>query len=115
MIEITWRYLVRTDCVPPPALIKERFRLKMENDNLVEAVSSVARHPSTNQQSFSKESWLQLLKDNAHCFKKEAVEHLIREVNNTLSMSESPNLIFQNLLDSCIEFVRHDILVTGRT
>ncbi|KAL2906846.1 hypothetical protein RDABS01_005556 [Bienertia sinuspersici] len=112
-VELTWSHFLQTNRVPPPALIKERFRLKMENDNLVEAVSSVARHPSTHQQSFSKESWLQLLKDNAHCFKKEALEHLIREVNNCLSTSESPNLIYRNLLDSCMEFVRHDILATG--
>lgn len=109
MVEITWRHLERNKRVPPPALIKERFRVKLENDNLVEAVSSVACHPSTNQQSFSKDAWLKLFKENAHCFKKEVLEHLISD----LSKSETPNLIFQNLLDSCLEFVNLDNLVAG--
>lgn len=106
---------MQTDRVPPPALIKERFRLKMEDDNLAEAVSSVGCHPSSHQQSFSKEAWLKLFKDNAHCFKKEALEHLMREVNNCLSKTDSPNLIYQNLLDSCMEFVNLDKLVAGQT
>lgn len=113
LVETTWKHLVQTNRVPPPALIKERFRLKLENDNLVEAVSTVACHPSTHQQSFSKEAWLKLFKENAHCFRKEVLQHLICEVTNSLSKSETPNLIFQNLLDSCMEFVRLDSLVVG--
>ncbi|XP_021728036.1 pentatricopeptide repeat-containing protein At1g30610, chloroplastic-like isoform X2 [Chenopodium quinoa] len=114
-VEATWRHLVQIDHIPPPKLVTERFRLKMEDDNLVEAVSSVACHPSSHQQSFSKEAWLKLFEENAHCFKKEALEHLISEVNKSLAKSETPNLIFQNLLDSCMEFVRDDNLVASST
>jgi len=99
---------MKANRIPPPALIKERFRLKMEKDDLEAAVSSIACHPSSNQQSFSKETWLTLLENNAHCFKKESVEQLIREINISLSKIESPNLIYQNLLESCLEFVSLD-------
>ncbi|XP_021724348.1 LOW QUALITY PROTEIN: pentatricopeptide repeat-containing protein At1g30610, chloroplastic-like [Chenopodium quinoa] len=112
-VEATWRHLVQVDHIPPPKRVTERFRLKMEDDNLVEAVSSVACHPSSHQQSYSKEAWLKLFEENAHCFKKEALEHLISEVNKSLAKSETPNLIFQDLLDSCMEFVRDDNLVAS--
>lgn len=105
VIETTWRHLTKADRIPPPALVKERFRLKMEKDNLEAAVSSISCHPSSHQQSFSKEAWLTLLENNADCFKKESLEQLIREINVSLSKSESPHLIYQNLLESCIEFV----------
>ncbi|KAH9624039.1 hypothetical protein KSS87_008632 [Heliosperma pusillum] len=105
VVETTWRHLMKSKRVPPPALVKERFRLKMENDDLVAAIASVASHPSSHQKSFSKEAWLKLLEDNAHCFNKEALVHLIHEIDVSMSNSELPNLIYQNLRDSCAEFV----------
>lgn len=37
VVETTWRHLIQADRIPPPALIKERFRLKMEKEDLVAA------------------------------------------------------------------------------
>ncbi|GAB4825890.1 hypothetical protein Ancab_008757 [Ancistrocladus abbreviatus] len=113
LVETTWTHLERADRVPPPALVKERFCLKMEKNDIVAAISTVATHPSTHQQSFSKEAWLKLLEENAHCFRQKALEELIHEINVFLSRSKSPNLIFQHLLDSCKQFVRIDGAVTG--
>ncbi|XP_074308990.1 pentatricopeptide repeat-containing protein At1g30610, chloroplastic [Silene latifolia] len=114
VVETTWRHLMKSKFVPPPALVKERFRLKMENDDLVAAMSSVASHPSSDQKSFSKKAWSKLLEDNAHRFNKEALMRLIREINVSMSNSELPNLIFQNLRDSCAEFVGLEP-ITGTT
>lgn len=114
VVETTWRHLLQANRIPPPALIKERFRLKMVEDDAVAAVSTLTCHPSSHQQSFSKEAWLKLLEDNAHMFKEEALEQVIHELNISLSKSESPNLIYENLLQSCMEFVRLDKPVAGR-
>ncbi|KAL9241701.1 hypothetical protein vseg_015779 [Gypsophila vaccaria] len=114
VVETTWKHLMQSGLVPPPALVKERFRLKMEADDLDAAISSIDSHPSSHQQSFSKEAWSKLLEDNAHRFNKEAIEHLIRDISNSLANSELPNLIYQNLRDSCLEFVGPES-VTGKT
>ncbi|KAK9749738.1 hypothetical protein RND81_02G146700 [Saponaria officinalis] len=115
VVETTWRHLMQSGRVPPPAIVKERFRLKMEDDDLVAAISSVASHPSSHQQSFSKEAWSKLLDDNAHRFNKDAIQHLIRNINYSLANTELPNLIYQNLRDSCAEYVGLNEPVTGKT
>ncbi|GMH08760.1 hypothetical protein Nepgr_010600 [Nepenthes gracilis] len=122
LVEKTWKHLARAECNPPAALVKERFRLKLENTDIVAAISSIASHPpSSLQQPFSKEAWLKLLEDDARCLKKEAVEQLMHEIEHFLSRTKSPNLKLQNLLESCKEFVgingavaRKDLFVTPR-
>ena len=106
MLEITWKHLIQSNQTPPPLLIKEMFRLKLEQDNYVAAFSCITRHPSIESQAFSSKSWTNFISENRHCFQKETLLRLVHEVSALISKSESPNLIFQNMLSSCKEILR---------
>ncbi|XP_042945473.1 pentatricopeptide repeat-containing protein At1g30610, chloroplastic [Carya illinoinensis] len=106
LLETTWNHLVRADRTPPPSLVKERFSVKLENDDYPAALSSIASHPISESQAFSKVAWLNLLKVSAHRFRRDALFRLIDEVSILINRSESPNPAFQNLLSACKEFCR---------
>ncbi|KAM7500453.1 hypothetical protein LguiA_024867 [Lonicera macranthoides] len=106
LLEITWKHLIQSNQTPPPLLIKEIFRLKLEQDNYVAAFSCITRHPSIESQAFSSKSWTKFISENRHCFQKETLLRLVHEVSALISKSESPNLIFQNMLSSCKAILR---------
>lgn len=107
-IEMTWNHLMQEDRIPPPALVKERFRLKLENRELMAALSTLTSHPSTHQQAFSKEAWLELIQRSLPRTGTELVQLLIRDLESYLSSGESLNLVLLNLLESCKETVRNN-------
>lgn len=107
-VEMTWNHLMQEDRVPPPALVKERFQLKLKTSDLMAALSTVTSHPSTHQQAFSREAWLELLQRDVPHTGPGPIQHLICDLQSYISSAESPNLVLSNLLDSCKEIVRND-------
>ncbi|KAI4295242.1 hypothetical protein L6164_035308 [Bauhinia variegata] len=104
-LETTWEHLADTDRIPPALLIKERFCAKLAKGDHIAALTCITNNPSTEFQAFSKLSWLNLLKDNAHRFPKDTLVRLMNEVSIlTCRRSNSPNPALENLKQSCKEF-----------
>ncbi|KAF5742414.1 pentatricopeptide repeat-containing protein [Tripterygium wilfordii] len=106
LLETTWKHLTRADRIPPPALVKERFCMKLEREDYVSAISCVTSQPVTELQAFSTSAWSRLFKDNAERFGKHSFIQLINEVNSFNGGSSSANLVLQNLLTACRNYVR---------
>ncbi|XP_059437637.1 pentatricopeptide repeat-containing protein At1g30610, chloroplastic [Corylus avellana] len=106
LLETTWIHLAEADRTPPPPLIKERFSIKLENDDYISAVSCITSHPMKELQAFSKVAWLNFFKENAHRFRNDALFRLIHEVSILINTSESPNPVLVNLISACKEFCR---------
>ncbi|XP_054813577.1 pentatricopeptide repeat-containing protein At1g30610, chloroplastic isoform X1 [Prosopis cineraria] len=86
-IETTWKHLIQTDRIIPATLIKERFCMKLEKDDHVEALRCITSDLSKDMQAFSKLSWLNLLKENAQRFQKDTLVRLMDDVNTLVSKS----------------------------
>lgn len=111
LLEITWKHFVQKDQLPPPLLIKEMFRLKLEQDDFAAAFSCISSLPSSESHKFSRKSWSSFFRENAHIFRKDTLVRLVEEVSTIISRSDSPKLMFQNLLASCKELLRTQMTV----
>lgn len=106
LLDITWMHLTKADRIPPPALIKERFCKKLEEDDYSAAISCIARTNPDDLQAFSKTAWLNLFKENAQRFQKDTLVQLVRAVSILTAQSDGPNPVFENLMTSCEELDR---------
>lgn len=106
LLDITWMHLTKADRIPPPALIKERFCRKLEEDDHSAAISCISRTNPDDLQAFSKTAWLNLFKENAERFQKDTLVQLVREVSILTAKSDRPNPVFENLMTSCEELDR---------
>uniref|UniRef100_A0A7N2M3E3 Uncharacterized protein n=1 Tax=Quercus lobata TaxID=97700 RepID=A0A7N2M3E3_QUELO len=100
LLETTWNHLAKADRTPPPALVKEKFCMKLENDDYVAALACITSHSIPELQAFSNSAWLNLLKENAHRFSKDAPFRLIQEVSIHTNRTELSNLAVQNLISA---------------
>ncbi|KAK4253455.1 hypothetical protein QN277_010125 [Acacia crassicarpa] len=89
-IETTWKYLIQTDRIIPATLIKERFCMKLEKDDHVEALGCITNGLSKDLNAFSKLSWLNLLKENGQRFQRDTLVRLMDDVNTLVSKSSLP-------------------------
>ncbi|XP_062012510.1 pentatricopeptide repeat-containing protein At1g30610, chloroplastic [Rosa rugosa] len=106
LLDITWVHLTEADRIPPPALIKERFCKKLEEDNYSVAISCIARTNPDDLQAFSKTAWLNLFQENAERFQKDTLLQLVREVSILTAKSDVANPVFENLMTCCRELDR---------
>uniref|UniRef100_A0A5B6Z6E5 Pentatricopeptide repeat-containing protein n=1 Tax=Davidia involucrata TaxID=16924 RepID=A0A5B6Z6E5_DAVIN len=113
LLETTWKHFARADRTPPPLLIKEMFRMKLEQDDHAAALSCIASHCSSESLVFSHKAWLNFFKENAHRFRKGTLVSLIHEGSILISRNDSQNPIFQNLITACREFLRTHITDAG--
>lgn len=104
LLETTWKHLSQADRIPPPALLKERFCMKLARGDYSDALSCISNHNSSDAHHFSEPAWLNLLKEKR--FPKDTVIQLIYKVSMLLTRNDSPNPVFENLLLSCKEFCR---------
>ncbi|XP_077253320.1 pentatricopeptide (PPR) repeat-containing protein isoform X2 [Tasmannia lanceolata] len=111
-LDITWDYLVRSGRVVPPAIIKERFCMKLQEDKLAAAISCICSDQKSALYSFSKKAWLDLFNSNANRFQKDTLVRLVHEVSTIIAETDEPNPIFQNLQSSCKEFINTRVLET---
>lgn len=108
-LELTWKHLARTDRIPPPPLVKERFCRMLEKCNSSSALACIATTPSNpieELHAFSKKSWLNFLKDNAQRFRRDTLIHLAHEASVLVARSNPPNPVLQNLLTACNDFLK---------
>ncbi|GMY38207.1 pentatricopeptide repeat-containing protein At1g30610, chloroplastic-like isoform X2 [Fagus crenata] len=106
LLETTWNHLAKADRTPPPALVKEKFCMKLENGDYTAALTCITSHSMNELQAFSETAWLNLLEENAHRFLKDALCRLIHEVSILTNRSDLSNLAVQNLISACKEFCR---------
>ncbi|KAI4343116.1 hypothetical protein MLD38_027654 [Melastoma candidum] len=102
-LEATWKYLMRMDRIPPPALIKEHFCTKLEKRDPTGALSSVFSDPGSNGPGFSKHAWSKLLKENIRRFRRDGIEGLVNEIECRLPSRTEPNPELETLLTTCKE------------
>lgn len=107
-VEKTWKHLNEEDQVPPPPLAKERFCIKLEEDDYHAALSCVVMdYPTTElQQAFSKKAWLNLLRENSNRFRRDTLANLTREGSVLVAQTDSPNPVIENLVTSCTDFLK---------
>ncbi|GMP70994.1 hypothetical protein CsSME_00029589 [Camellia sinensis var. sinensis] len=108
LLETTWKHLARADQTPPPLLMKEMFCMKLEQGDHAAALSCISSHHFSDSQVFSRKAWLNCFKENTHRFQKDSLVKLVCEGNRLMSRSgdSSQQLICQNLITSCLEFLR---------
>ncbi|XP_034697014.1 pentatricopeptide repeat-containing protein At1g30610, chloroplastic-like [Vitis riparia] len=113
LLETTWKRLAGEGRVPPP-LIKERFCMKLEKGDCAAAVSSITGHHMKElQEPFSKRAWMNLFTENAGRFQTESLVELMHEASVLIARADMPNLVLQNLLASCKEFLRTHMTVSS--
>ncbi|KAA8537083.1 hypothetical protein F0562_029561 [Nyssa sinensis] len=109
LLETTWKHLVQTKRDPPSLLVKEMFRMKLEQDDYAAALSCIVSHHPSELQVFSHKAWLNFFKKNGDHFQKDTLISLIHESSMLVPKSDSQNPILQNLIACCREFLRTHI------
>ncbi|XP_057501873.1 pentatricopeptide repeat-containing protein At1g30610, chloroplastic isoform X2 [Actinidia eriantha] len=109
LLETTWKHLIRGGQTLPPLLAKEMICMKLEQGDHSAALSFFSNHHFGESQVFSRNSWLNFFKENAHRLQKDS---LVRLVHEGSILSDSQGLVFQNLITSCREFLRTHVTLS---
>ncbi|CAL9174205.1 unnamed protein product [Musa hybrid cultivar] len=107
VLESTWKHLVRFGRVPPPPIIKERFCIKLMEDDPVTAIACIDIHQEIDMLAFSERSWLKLLNGNAHRFKSGIMSRLAIELDAFVAQTSESLPVYENLRKACEQFVAH--------
>uniref|UniRef100_A0A804IFW3 Pentatricopeptide repeat-containing protein n=1 Tax=Musa acuminata subsp. malaccensis TaxID=214687 RepID=A0A804IFW3_MUSAM len=107
VLESTWKHLVRFGRVPPPPIIKERFCIKLMEDDPVAAIACIDIHQEIDILAFSERSWLKLLNGNAHRFKSGIMLRLAIELDAFIAQTSESLPVYENLRKACEQFVAH--------
>ena len=107
VLESTWKHLVRFGRVPPPPIIKERFCIKLVEDDPVAAIACIDIHQEIDILAFSERSWLKLLNDNVHRFKSGIMLRLAIELDAFIAQTSESLPVYENLRKACEQFVAH--------
>ncbi|KAI3834791.1 hypothetical protein MKX03_037925 [Papaver bracteatum] len=108
LLETTWKHLIQANRAPPTPIIKERFCMKLEKNDISGAISCITStsHQTTDElYAFSEKVWLYLFQNNSSRFQKDTLPRLIHELNNIIAGSDRSNPILENLILSCKEFI----------
>ncbi|RZC48320.1 hypothetical protein C5167_041267 [Papaver somniferum] len=109
LLETTWKHLIQANRAPPTAIIKERFCMKLEQNDISGAISCITStsHQTTDElYAFSEKVWLYLFENNSSRFQKDTLIGLIHELNNIIAGSDDrSNPRLENLIRSCKEFI----------
>ncbi|EEF28597.1 pentatricopeptide repeat-containing protein, putative [Ricinus communis] len=108
-LEMTWKHLARADRIPPPNLIKERFRIMLEKDDCKSALACITTNPMGESPAFHKVAWLNLFKENAEQIRRDTLIQLKHEVSMLVN---PPDPVLQNLLASCNDFLNSQVIVS---
>ncbi|MCL7030689.1 hypothetical protein MKW94_016401 [Papaver nudicaule] len=114
LLEATWKHLIQANRAPPTPIIKERFCMKLEKNDISGAISCITStsHQTTNElYAFSEKVWLYLFQNNSNRFQKDTLITLIHELNNIIAGSDRSNPILENLILSCKEFTMNGAAV----
>ncbi|XP_044496901.1 pentatricopeptide repeat-containing protein At1g30610, chloroplastic-like [Mangifera indica] len=106
LLETAWKHLVQANRVPPPPLIKERFRIFVEKEDYISALSCITSHPVSDLPEFSKTAWMNLFKENSRGLKDDTFVQLIHGASIQTTRIDSVNSVLHNLISSCKEFLR---------
>ncbi|XP_008807161.2 pentatricopeptide repeat-containing protein At1g30610, chloroplastic [Phoenix dactylifera] len=103
VLETTWEHLIHFGCIPPPPIIKERFCIKLTEDEPMAAISCIDVHQEIEMNAFSKKSWLNLLKSKSSCLKKNTIVRLYHKLKDLIAETDHPHPVYRNLLNACTE------------
>ncbi|PKA62106.1 Pentatricopeptide repeat-containing protein [Apostasia shenzhenica] len=105
ILEMSWDHLVSNGRIPPPAIVKELFCMKMEEDEPASAISFIAINQNMKVEAFSENSWLNLLQKKVQHVKIETLRNLLCDLRKKMiSEDDRPHLMYQNLLNACERF-----------
>ncbi|KAK8941699.1 Pentatricopeptide repeat-containing protein [Platanthera guangdongensis] len=99
ILEITWNHLTGNGRAPPPAIIKELFCMKMNENESTAAVSFIAVHRDMEMEAFSGKSWRKLLETGIRHISGQLLHDLMRNIGQIAQ----PHPVHLNLLTACKE------------
>lgn len=105
LLHMTWVHLIRNNQILPAPLIKEMFRLKLEEGDCDAALSCLACHPHIDLQAFSIKCWSKFFVENFHRFKKDDLVKLLDAVKLLDERTLKQNQMYHNLVASVEEFL----------
>ncbi|XP_042407216.1 pentatricopeptide repeat-containing protein At1g30610, chloroplastic-like [Zingiber officinale] len=105
VLESTWKHLVRFERVPPIPIIKERFCMKLVEEDHPAAFSCLDILQEIDIHAFSERSWLNLLNNNAHRFKSDTILRLVDELDALTAQNRELPQVKENLRKACKQFV----------
>ncbi|XP_042403688.1 pentatricopeptide repeat-containing protein At1g30610, chloroplastic-like [Zingiber officinale] len=105
VLESTWKHLVRFERVPPIPIIKERFCMKLVEEDHPAAFSCLDILQEIDIHAFSERSWLNLLNSNAHRFKSDTILRLVDELDALTAQNRELSQVKENLRKACKQFV----------
>ncbi|RZC48334.1 hypothetical protein C5167_041294 [Papaver somniferum] len=97
------KHLIQANRVPPTPIIKERFCMKLEQNDIsgaIYCITSTSRQTTDELYAFSEKFFLYLFQNNSSRFQKDTLIGLIHELNNIIAGSDRSNPIL-----SCKEFI----------
>lgn len=103
-MEATWKHLDQVDRKPPPPLVKEMFLVLLGRGDFASALACVSARAPTESQVFSARCWLQFFNGNRHRIETDKLIILLDELS--IHNSTSGNVLLENLMSSCKEFLR---------
>ncbi|XP_010926893.1 pentatricopeptide repeat-containing protein At1g30610, chloroplastic [Elaeis guineensis] len=107
VLEMSWEHLIHFGRIPPPPIIKERFCIKLMEDEPMAAISCIDVHQEIEMDAFSKKSWLNLLKNKSSCLKKNTIVRLSHKLKDLIAETDHPHPVYHNLLNACTELDSH--------
>nr|GME20716.1 pentatricopeptide repeat-containing protein At1g30610, chloroplastic [Ipomoea batatas] len=106
ILEATWKHLDQVDKKPPPPLVKEMFLVLLGRWDFASALACVVARAPTESQVFSAKCWLQFLNGNRHRIETDKIVALLHEHELSMCSGRSENVLLENLMASCKEFLR---------
>lgn len=103
VLETTWEHLIRFGRIPPPPIIRERFCIKLMEDEPTAAISCINVHQQVEMDAFSRKSWLNLLKNKSSYLKKNTIVRLLHKLKDIIAETDHPHPVYRNLLNACTE------------
>ncbi|MQL83978.1 hypothetical protein Taro_016476 [Colocasia esculenta] len=105
LLDTTFEHLVCSGRTPPPALVKERICLRLQDGDWVAALSCLDISEPVKLQFYSEKAWLDTLNSNLNRFDKAALSRLVSEVENLPSQGHEKSPVLQNLLNACKKII----------
>ncbi|WOL03381.1 pentatricopeptide repeat-containing protein [Canna indica] len=105
LLELTWKHLVHFQRVPPPPIIKERFCIKLMEDDPVGAVSCIDFHQEIDIRAFSERSWLNLLNSYVDRIRGDTILRLTHELETITAQNVEVLAVYEHLRKACRQFV----------
>uniref|UniRef100_A0A1D1YMK8 Pentatricopeptide repeat-containing protein At1g30610, chloroplastic n=1 Tax=Anthurium amnicola TaxID=1678845 RepID=A0A1D1YMK8_9ARAE len=105
VLDTTCEHLICSGRTPPPAIVKERVCLRLQDGDCVAALSCLDIDEPGQLQAYSEKSWLNILETNLTRFGEDVLIRLAYEINKLPSVSCQKRPMLQNLFTACEKII----------